>query len=147
MSKIANILWFIFFGLWIALQYFVIGICNFLSLIFIPFGLQYFKLGKLAIRPFGKEIVRDHSTKYLVLNILWAVLGGLVFSLGLFLAGAILCATVVGIPLGLQIFKLGKMAIAPFGAQFQEIQNGKTLTEVMEQEIYLIQIMKVKLIY
>src|SRR3954447_5244522 len=51
-----------------------------------------------------------------LLNILWVVFGGgLVLCLEYLLAGAILCLTIVGIPFGLQCFKLAGLALFPFG--------------------------------
>jgi uncharacterized membrane protein YccF (DUF307 family) len=52
----------------------------------------------------------------LVLNILWAIFGGgFLIALQYFLGGVILCLTVVGIPFGIQAFKLAGLALQPFG--------------------------------
>jgi uncharacterized membrane protein YccF (DUF307 family) len=52
----------------------------------------------------------------LLLNILWIVLGGgFVLWLEYILAGVVLCVTIVGIPFGLQCFKLAGLALLPFG--------------------------------
>jgi uncharacterized membrane protein YccF (DUF307 family) len=52
----------------------------------------------------------------LVLNILWIVFGGgFVLWLEYVLAGVVLCVTIVGIPFGLQCFKLAGLALLPFG--------------------------------
>ena len=48
-------------------------------------------------------------------NILWLVLGGLVIALIYYIVGLVLCITVVGIPFGVQLFKLGTYALWPFG--------------------------------
>lgn len=57
-----------------------------------------------------------------LLNILWIVLGGgIAIALEYFLAGLILCLTVIGIPFGLQAFKLAGLAIWPFGKDIAEI--------------------------
>jgi uncharacterized membrane protein YccF (DUF307 family) len=52
----------------------------------------------------------------LLLNILWIVFGGgLVLWLEYVLAGVLLCVTIVGIPFGVQCFKLAGLALLPFG--------------------------------
>lgn len=52
----------------------------------------------------------------LLLNILWIVFGGgLLLWLEYMLAGALLCLTIVGIPFGLQCFKIAGFALWPFG--------------------------------
>ena len=48
-------------------------------------------------------------------NIIWLVLGGLVIALIYYLVGLLMCITILGIPFGLQLFKLGTFALWPFG--------------------------------
>lgn len=48
-------------------------------------------------------------------NIFWIILGGLITSIGWAIAGLILCITIVGIPFGLQCFKIASLVLAPFG--------------------------------
>jgi uncharacterized membrane protein YccF (DUF307 family) len=50
-----------------------------------------------------------------LLNILWLVLAGVWLALGYALAGIILCITIIGIPFGVQAFKLAGYALWPFG--------------------------------
>lgn len=52
----------------------------------------------------------------LLLNILWIVLGGgLLIWLEYILGGLLLCLTIVGIPFGLQCFKIAGLGLLPFG--------------------------------
>jgi len=48
-------------------------------------------------------------------NIIWLIFGGLIIALVYFLSGIILLITVIGIPFGLQLFKIGSFALLPFG--------------------------------
>lgn len=48
-------------------------------------------------------------------NILWFLLIGLWTGLSWFLLGAFYCITIIGIPIGLQSFKLGELSLFPFG--------------------------------
>ncbi len=57
LSTIANIIWLIFFGLWMALGHVIIGALWCITIVGIPFGKQFFKLAKLSLTPFGAEIV------------------------------------------------------------------------------------------
>lgn len=54
-------------------------------------------------------------------NILWFIFGGIEMAIAQFIVGAIFCITIVGIPLGLQLFKMARFVIWPFG---------KTVTKV-----------------
>ncbi|MCU0269029.1 MAG: YccF domain-containing protein [Acidimicrobiales bacterium] len=51
----------------------------------------------------------------LIGNILWLLLAGLWLAIGYVVAGVVLCLTVIGIPFGVQSFKLAGYALAPFG--------------------------------
>ena len=51
----------------------------------------------------------------LVLNIIWLVLAGVWLAIGYALAGVVLCVTIIGIPFGVQSFKLAGYALWPFG--------------------------------
>src|SRR5690349_2662470 len=63
----------------------------------------------------------------LLLNLLWIVLGGgLVLWLEYVLAGLLLCLTIVGIPFGLQCFKIAGLALLPFGRDLGEIPGVET---------------------
>lgn len=50
-----------------------------------------------------------------VLNVLWLLLAGIWMAIAYVIAGAILCITIIGIPFGVQSFKLAAYALWPFG--------------------------------
>jgi len=50
-------------------------------------------------------------------NVLWIVLGGFLISLGYLIGGILLCLTIIGIPFGVQVFKLAVLALFPFGRE------------------------------
>lgn len=52
-----NIIWILIGGFWIALTHLALGALLCLTIICIPFGRQHFKLIKLALFPFGKEVM------------------------------------------------------------------------------------------
>lgn len=56
-SIVFNILWIVFSGLWLAIGYVTAGAVLSVTIIGIPFGLQCFQLAKLALIPFGAEVV------------------------------------------------------------------------------------------
>jgi uncharacterized membrane protein YccF (DUF307 family) len=69
------------------------------------------------------SILREPSYHYrmnLLLNIVWLIFGGFVVVLAYFLGGILLCITIIGIPFGLQCFKLAGLAVAPFGSEVRE---------------------------
>lgn len=50
-------------------------------------------------------------------NIIWIICGGFFNSLGWLLAGVLWCLSIVGIPVGLQCFKMASLQFAPFGKE------------------------------
>ena len=57
-------------------------------------------------------------------NILWIIFGGLLSALGWLLAGCLWCVTVVGIPVGLQCFKMSSLSFFPFGKEIVDEGGG-----------------------
>lgn len=58
-------------------------------------------------------------------NILWLFCGGLAHSILTAIYGGIFCITILGIPLGLQLFKVSKLFLFPFGSEIREKENSK----------------------
>ena len=118
MGCLMNVLWLIFGGLLTAIEYVIASLLLMLTIVGIPFGMQTLKLAGLALWPFGKEVrsgVRSNGCLYLVMNVLWIFLGGIWICLSHLFFGLLLCITVIGIPFGIQHFKLATVALTPFG--------------------------------
>ena len=118
MSFLGNLLWIVLGGFLISLYYAIVGILFCISIIGIPFGVQLLKMAGLALCPFGKNVTcdsRDMGCLSILMNIIWIVVGGIEISIMHVTFGAILCLTIVGIPLGIQHFKMALLALAPFG--------------------------------
>ena len=118
MKLLGNIIWLILGGFMIAVEYFVMGIAFLITIIGIPFGLQCFKLGILALWPFGSRVENVETSSScisVIMNIIWIVTGGIIISLTHLLWGILLCITIIGIPFGKQHFKMMAIAFTPFG--------------------------------
>lgn len=48
-------------------------------------------------------------------NLIWIICGGFLSALGYFIGGLVLCFTIIGIPFGLQFFKIAGLELMPFG--------------------------------
>lgn len=118
MRIFGNLIWLIFGGIIIAVEYFVGSIILMVTIVGIPFGIQTLKMAALALWPFGRETrVHDRASGclYILMNVLWLLTGGLWIAATHALFGALLCITIIGIPFGLQHFKLTAIALSPFG--------------------------------
>ena len=123
MKTFGNIVWLILGGLLIALIYYLVGLVMCITIIGIPFGIQLFKLGTYALSPFGRELVykpQEPGCLSIVMNLIWILLGWWEIALIHLACGLILCITIVGIPLGLQHFKMALNSILPFGKEIRD---------------------------
>ncbi len=64
-------------------------------------------------------IRKDVYNMRLLGNILWIIFGGLLSALGWWITGILWCITVIGIPIGLQCFKLSSISLNPFGKEIR----------------------------
>ena len=122
MRFLGNILWLILGGLIIALIYFIVGLLICITIVGIPFGVQLFKLGIYALWPFGHQLVNgpgEPGCLSTVMNLLWILLGWWEIAVLHLVFGLLCCITVIGIPWGLQHFKMAIGAIFPFGKQIR----------------------------
>jgi uncharacterized membrane protein YccF (DUF307 family) len=118
MKILGNLVWLIFGGIIIAIEYFIGSLVLFITIIGIPFGLQTLKMGALALWPFGSDTrvhERASGCLYIIMNVLWLICGGIWIAITHAFFGVLLCITIIGIPFGLQHFKLTAIAINPFG--------------------------------
>lgn len=116
MRTLGNILWFLFGGLIGGLAWTLAGCIWCITIIGIPFGLQCFKFASLAFFPFGKDVVYGGGSISFLANIIWLIFFGWEMALGYLALGVVWCMTIVGIPVGLQCFKMAKLSLMPFGA-------------------------------
>ena len=125
MTTLLNVLWLIFGG-WISgLLWTVAGCILAVTIIGLPWAAAAFRIGVFALAPFGSRVVdRQYITGRedmgtgcmgLVLNVIWFVFAGWYIALAHVLVGAAQCLTIIGIPFGLQHFKLAVIALAPVG--------------------------------
>ena len=74
----------------------------------------------------------------LLLNIVWLIFGGFIVVVAYLLGAILLCLTVIGIPFGVQCFKLAGLAIAPFGREVREKEPPGGCVAVVMNIIWII---------
>lgn len=124
MKILGNILWLIFGGFLIAVEYLISSIILIITIIGIPFGLQTLKLASLALWPFGRDAVFREKTSgclSILMNILWILCGGIWIAVTHLAFALLLAVTIIGIPFAVQHVKLAGVAIAPFGRVIEPI--------------------------
>jgi len=116
MGCLGNIIWILCGGIWQALAWCIAGILWCITIVGIPIGWQCFKIASLAFAPFGKDVQYGGGAPSMIANILWLLISGIPLAATAVVNGLLLCCTIVGIPFGLQCFKIAKLALMPFGA-------------------------------
>jgi len=118
MRIIGNLIWVLFGGFLPAVLWFLVGILWSITILGIPVGIQCFKMAGLQLFPFGKDVTyQTMGAGSFLVNLLWIFLGGIELALVNVTAGILLCMTIIGIPFGLQSFKMAKLSLMPFGAK------------------------------
>ena len=117
MGCLGNCIWFLCGGILSGLSWVASGVLCCITIIGIPIGMQCFKFAGLAFFPFGKEIVYGGGAGSLIANIIWLLCCGIPMAVENACLGLLLCITIVGIPFGLQFFKIAKLSLMPFGAE------------------------------
>jgi len=124
-----NVIWFVLGGWYIALIWLVGAAIFAISIIGIPLTIAALQMALLSAWPFGKDVVhvRELDAKGVtagtaitgtigfIANVLWACTFGIVLFVSYILSGILCCLTLIGIPFGLQAFKLAGISLWPVG--------------------------------
>lgn len=124
-----NVIWFVFGGAFIAFLWLIGAVLFAISIIGLPISRAAIEMAKISAFPFGKDVVhvRELDAKKLsattaatgtigfIANIIWACTFGIVLFLTYLVAGVFNCMTIIGIPFGLQSFKLAGISFWPVG--------------------------------
>jgi uncharacterized membrane protein YccF (DUF307 family) len=129
MRLLLNIIWFVLAGLWMAIAYTLVALVCFILIITIPFGVASLRIAIFALWPFGKTLVKrpDAGVASGIGNVIWFVLFGWWLALGHLITGALLCLTIIGIPLGLANFKLIPVSLLPLGREIVDVEQARAM--------------------
>ena len=71
-------------------------------------------------------------------NILWFVLGGAVIFLCYGIGCLFLCLTLIGIPFGLQCFKISLFALSPFGKKVVNVEKSTGIINIIMNILWIL---------
>lgn len=71
-------------------------------------------------------------------NIIWLIFGGLITGLLYIIGGVVLCATIIGIPFGIQAIKIGMATFAPFGREVREHEESNSIGNIIFNMIWIV---------
>ncbi|WIJ26597.1 YccF family protein [Devosia sp. RR2S18] len=139
-----NVIWFVLGGWYIALFWLVGAAVFAISIVGIPLTIAALQMARLSAWPFGKDVVHIREldaqgvtpltavtgTVGFIANVVWACTFGALLFVSYLVAGVLCCLTIIGIPLGLQAFKLAGISFWPVGRRVVDSE----LAHVARQE-------------
>jgi len=120
MKLLGNLIWLVFGGIIISIEYLISSVLLMVTIVGIPFGLQTLKLSILALWPFGARVRLKEGNAgcfSTFMNLIWIVIGGFWISLTHVFFGVLFAITIIGIPFARQHFKMAGLALTPFGKE------------------------------
>jgi len=143
MRDVGNSIWFVFGGAVTALIWLIGSVAFALSIIGIPLSRSAFELAKMSAFPFGKVVVHIREldnrgltattavtdTVGFVFNIIWALTFGVTLFLTHLMFGIFSFLTIIGIPFGLQSFKLARISLWPLGCRVVSAELARAARE------------------
>ena len=126
MRLLGNIIWVVFGGWLVALEYLIAAVGLMITVVGLPFGWQLLKISWLSLIPFGNEFERAEAefpvTRW-IFNIVWLLCFGFVIAASHLILALFFSLTIIGLPFGIQHLKLAKVALWPFGLAFDMTQG------------------------
>lgn len=143
-----NVIWFVLGGWYTALIWMIGAAIFAISIVGLPLTIAALQMASLSAWPFGREVVhvRELDGKGLtattavtgtvgfIVNVLWALTFGWVLFLAYLLAGVLCCLTIIGIPFGLQSFKLAGISLWPVGRRVVTVELATLAREEAARE-------------
>lgn len=138
-----NVIWFVLGGAIIAVVWLLGALVFAVTIVGLPLTRSAIEMAKLSAWPFGKDVVhirelnqqratalsRTQGIVGLIFNLIWAG----TFGVGLFVlylvAGVINCLTLIGIPFGIQSFKLAGISLWPVGQRVVSLELARAARE------------------
>lgn len=69
---------------------------------------------------------------------MWLILGGLIIALYYWIVGLLFCITIIGIPFGVQLFKIGGFALWPFGREVRPDTNDGDCLSILMNALWIV---------
>lgn len=117
MNTLLNIIWLFLGGLILALEWVIAGILCIIFIITIPFARGCFEMATSCLTPFGKKVQLKSNfgePARPISAFLWIIFAGIWLAISHILIGITQCCTIIGIPFGIQNFKLVQVAFNPY---------------------------------
>lgn len=138
-----NVIWFLLGGAVLAVIWLIGAVLFALTIVGLPLARASIEMAKISAFPFGKEVVhvRELDAKGVsattiatgtigfIVNVIWACTFGILLFVSYMISGVINCLTIIGIPFGIQAFKLAGISFWPVGRRVVSIELARAARE------------------
>ncbi|VEI13168.1 YccF domain-containing protein [Trueperella bialowiezensis] len=139
MRFLLNIIWVIFGGLALFLEYLLAGAVSFIFIITIPASIACFRIAGYVLWPFGRVVVDKPGAGAgsTFMNVVWFLVAGLWLSIGHIVTAAVQAITIIGIPLAIANIKLIPVTCFPFGKMVVSADQARFYNNPRGQQIFI----------
>lgn len=85
-----------------------------------------------------RRTLQEKQNMSLLGNIIWLILGGLITAILYWLNGLLMCITIIGIPFGVQLIKIGTYALWPFGHEMVNKPNEPSVLSIVMNLLWVL---------
>ncbi|MFT3798245.1 YccF domain-containing protein [Microbacterium sp.] len=126
MRTLLNLIWVVFAGFWLFLEYVLAGILLCIPIITIPWAIAAFRTASYVIWPFGRTVVSKPTAGLgsFLGNVIWVILAGWWLALSHIATAIALCLTIIGIPMAIANFKMVPISLMPLGKDIVSTDHG-----------------------
>jgi len=138
-----NVIWFLLGGAVLAVIWLIGAVFFALTIVGLPLARASIEMAKISAFPFGKEVVhvRELDAKGVsattiatgtigfIVNVIWACTFGILLFVSYMISGLINCLTIIGIPFGIQAFKLAGISFWPVGRRVVSVELARAARE------------------
>lgn len=128
MKTLLNIIWLIFAGWVLFLEYILAGIISAIFIITLPASLACFRIAFFVLWPFGRAVVDkpNAGAGSCLMNVVWFLVAGLWLAIGHIVTAVLLAVTIIGIPMAVANLKLIPVTCFPFGKDVVSIREARS---------------------
>lgn len=139
MRFLLNIIWIVFGGFLLFLEYILVGIVGILFIVTIPASIACFRIASYVLWPFGRVVVDkpEAGAGSAIMNVVWFIVAGVWLAIGHIVTAFFQAITIIGIPLAIANIKLIPVTCFPFGKMVVSADKASRYNNPRGQDVFI----------
>ncbi len=139
MRFLLNIIWIVFGGFLLFLEYILAGIVGVLFIVTIPASIACFRIASYVLWPFGRVVVDkpEAGAGSAIMNVVWFIVAGVWLAIGHIVTAFFQAITIIGIPLAIANIKLIPVTCFPFGKMVVSADEASRYNNPRGQDVFI----------